>query len=138
MLARFRGSLAIASRIWPVLAIYALAALVTCSPPKGEGYRRVELFSAGNSQIEFTCLIGCHSYDTFVGTTPWKLELDLDTMDECIGGTRCRVLRSDPGQDRLWVWAFDRDSLRLDKYLASPSDTVFFHMRSWICDQGKP
>jgi hypothetical protein len=84
------------------------------------------------------CLIGSHSYDTFVGTTPWKLELDLDTMNECIGGTHCRVLRTWAGPDRLWVWAFDRDSLRLDKYLASPTDTVHFHMRSWICYQGKP
>ncbi len=122
-----------------VLSICAIVAIVTCSgPPKGEGYRRVELFSAGKSKIEFMCLIGCHSYDTFVGTTPWKLELDLDTINECICGTYCRVMRTNPGPDRLWVWAFDRESLRLDKYLASPHDTVFFHMRSWNCYQGKP
>jgi hypothetical protein len=113
--------------------------VVTCARlPKGEGYRKVELFSAGDRQIEFACLIGSHSCDTYVGTTPWRLELDLDTMNECIGGTHCRVLRTWAGPDRLWVWAFDRDSLRLDKYLASPTDTVHFHMRSWICYQGKP
>lgn len=59
-------------------------------------------------------------------------------MNECICGTHCLVLRTSAGPDRLWVWEFDRESLRLDKYLGSPSDTGFFHMRSWICYQGKP
>jgi len=130
-----------AARTWPALTLCALVvvAVVTCArPPRSETYRRIELFSAGDSKIEFTCLIRCHSYDTFVGTTPWRLELDLDTMNECIGGTFCRVLRTSPGPDRLWMWAFDRESLRLDKYLASPDDTVFFHLRSWICYQGRP
>jgi len=85
-----------------ICALVALAAM-TCARPKGEGYRRVELFSAGKSEIAFMCLVGCHSYDTFVGTTPWKLELDLDTLNECIGGTFCRILRTNPGSDRLWV-----------------------------------
>lgn len=119
-------------------ALVAVACVSCAKPPRGEGYRRVELFSAGKSKIEFMCLIGSHSHDTFVGTTPWKLELDVDTMNECIGGTFCRVLRTNPGPDRMWVWAFDRESLKLDKYLASPHDTVFFHMRSWICYQGRP
>jgi hypothetical protein len=116
----------------------ALAVLACARPPRSETYRRVELFSAGSTRIEFMCMIGSHSYNTFVGTTPWKLELDLDTMNEYIGGTFCRVLRTSQGPNRMWMWALDRESLRLDKYLASPHDTVFFHMRSWICYQGKP
>ena len=112
--------------------------LVACAKPKSEGYRRVEIFSAGKSKIEFTCMLGIHSWDTFVGTTPWQIELDLDTMNECICGTHCRILRTNPGPDKLWVWGFDRDSLRLEKYLVTQFDTVYFHMRSWICYQGKP
>jgi hypothetical protein len=112
--------------------------VIACHKPRSEGYRRVEFFSAGKSRLEFTCMIGRHSWDTFVGTTPWQIELDLDTMHECICGTHCRITRSEPGPDKLWVWGFDGDSLRLDKYLVSPSDTVDFHMRSWICYQGEP
>ncbi len=138
---RSSDSCATAAMTWPTPILCALAAAMVAAcagPSKGEGYRRVELFSAGHRQIEFVCLIGSHSQDTFAGTTPWQLELDLDTMNECICGTHCRVLRTSPASDRLWVWAFDRESLRLDKYLASPSDTVYFHMRSWICYEGKP
>jgi len=138
---RSRGSRASTAVTWPALTVCALvtAAVLTCGgPPKGEAYRRVELFSAGNSKIEFVCLIGRHSLDTFVGTTPWKLELDLDTMNECICGTDCMIMRTTPGPDRMWMWAFDRESLRLDKYVAVPSDRIHFHMRSWICYEGKP
>ena len=119
-------------------AVAAIAGMTCAGRPRSEGYRRVELFSAGKSKIEFTCLIGRHSYDTFVGTTPWQIELDLDTMHECICGTHCLITRTNPGPDRLWMWAFDRDSLRLDKYITSPHDTIHFHMRSWNCYQGKP
>jgi len=111
---------------------------VACARPKSEGYRRVELFSAGHGQIEFTCVLAFHSHDTFDGTTPWQLELDLDTMGWCMCGARCRVIRLTPESDRLWVWAFDRESLRLDKYSALPSDVVEFNLDSWFCYRGKP
>jgi len=118
--------------------VFAVAMLFACHKPRSETYRRVEIFSAGQSRIEFTCMVGRHSWDTFVATTPWQLELDLDTMHECMCGTHCRIMRSEPGPDKLWVWGFDGDSLRLAKYVATQFDTVDFHMRTWICYQGKP
>jgi len=126
--------------VWPVLTICALSVVmvVACARTKSEGYRRVELFSAGHRQIEFMCLIGSHFPDTFVGTTPWQIELDLDTMGECICGTQCWILKTSAGTDRMWMWGFDRESLRLDKYVASPSDRIHFQMRGWHCYEGKP
>ncbi|MBM3331964.1 hypothetical protein FJY68_08970 [candidate division WOR-3 bacterium] len=121
-------------RVW--LCVFAVATLFACHKPRSEGYRRIELFSTGKSSIEFTCLIGIPA-DTHRFTTPWSIELDLDTM----GGSwpdRCRVSRANPGPDKLWVWASDRDSLRLARYLATQFDTVGFLMQSWICYQGKP
>lgn len=52
-----------------------LAGSACVRPPRDENYPRVDLFGAGKKQIEFVCQIGFHSYDTFVGTTPWTLEL---------------------------------------------------------------
>lgn len=137
---RFANSRVTPAIVWPILTICALSVVtvVACARTKSEGYRRVELFSAGHRQIEFMCLIGSHSLDTFVGTTPWQLELDLDTMHECICGTSCRIMKTSAGTDRMWMWAFDHESLKLDKYVAIPSDRIFFHMRSWICYEGKP
>jgi hypothetical protein len=118
------------------LCVLAVVMVLACHKSRSGTYRRIEFFSAGRSRIEFTCLIGIPA-DTYKVTTPWSIELDLDTM----GGSwpdRCRVSRASPGPDKLWVWAFDRDSLRLAKHLATQFDTVDFLMRSWICYQGKP
>lgn len=121
------------------IALCALAVVIAagCHKPRGEGYRRIELFSAGSSKIEFRCLINVYSCDTFVATTPWTFEMDLDTIDDWWAG-RCRVSRTEPGPDELWVWAYDRDSLRGAKYLATQFDTVDIDLWSWICYQGKP
>ena len=86
------------------------------------------------------CQLGNRVRDTFVATTPWTIELDLDTgyVFPEFGGDRCRVTRVDPGPDKLWVWAFDSESLRLSKYVATQYDMVDFDMRGWFCRQGKP
>ncbi len=121
-------------------AVCVLAVVLTlaCHKPRSETYRRIELFSAGHRQIEFMCLLRFHNYDTFVGTTPWQFELDLDTMGWTLYGARCRIIRLSPASDRLWMWGFDGESLRLDKYSASPSDEIEFDLASWFCFRGKP
>jgi hypothetical protein len=125
--------------VWPSLAACALSVVlvVACAKPKGEGYRRVEIFSAGSSRIEFRCLMNIQLCETFVATTPWTFEMDLDTIDDWWAG-RCRVSRIEPGPDKLWVWAFDRESLRMAKYLATQFDTVDMDMSIWNCYKGKP
>jgi len=116
--------------------VLGVVMVVACHKPRSDTYRRIEFFSAGKSKIAFTCLVGIPT-DTFRATTPWSIEMDLDTMDGS-WPYRIRVLRAEPGPDKLWVWGFDRDSLRLAKYLATQFDNVDFDMRYWICWQGKP
>jgi hypothetical protein len=120
------------------LCVFAVAMLFACHKPRSETYRRVEIFSAGHKQIEFKCLLTFHNHDTFVGTTPWQLDLDLDTMSWCMCGPRCRIIRLSPASDRLWMWGFDGESLRLDKYSALPSDEIEFNLDDWFCYKGKP
>ena len=115
--------------------VSAVVMLSTCHKPRSEGYRRIELFSAGKSQVTFMCLVRAHQPDTFVGTTPWVFELDVGTGPECMCGTPCRITKTSVGTDSMWMRAFDRESLRLDKYVA---DLIYFDMRSWECYKGKP
>jgi hypothetical protein len=136
---RFANSRVTPAIVWPILTICALSVVtvVACARTKSEGYRRVEFFSAGYSKIEFRCQIGVYQHDTIVATTPWTLELDLDTLPGS-WDDRCRVTRTNPGPDKLWVWAFDRESLRMAKYLATQFDTVDIDLGSWICYRGRP
>jgi hypothetical protein len=83
--------------------------------------------------VEFVCRVGCHTWTTYEATTPWRLELDLDTMNECVCGTHCCINKTTSDSETLWIDGFDRDSLRVSSYLVSQSETMNFHMRSWIC-----
>ncbi len=115
--------------------VLGVVLVMACHKPLSEGYRRIELLSAGKSRVTFMCLVRAHSPDTFVGTTPWVLELDVGTGPECMCGTPCRITRTSDGTDSMWMRAFDRESLRLDKYVAG---LIYFDMRSWECYKGKP
>jgi len=119
------------------LCVLAAVAVFACHEPRTETYRRVELFSAGKTRIEFTCLSGTCPGKTYEAATPWTLEMDLDTIDDW-GAGRIRVFRSDPGPDKLWIWAFDRDSLRMTKYDATQFDTVDIDLWNWHCYRGRP
>jgi hypothetical protein len=136
---RFASSRVTAAIVWPTMAICVLSVVLmaACAKPRSDGYRRVEIFSAGSSKIQFRCLINVYSCDTFVATTPWKIEMDLDTIDDWYAG-RVRVSRANPGPDKLWVWGYDRDSLRIAKCLATQFDTVDIDLWNWYSYRDKP
>lgn len=115
-----------------VLAIACAAVALTCArPPKTRGFRSVEFFSAGNRQVEFTCQVGAHSWKTYTRRTPFRFELEMDTFNPCMCGIDLRFWKTSAGPERLWVWAFDHDSLRVEMSAARPDETLSFSLTNW-------
>ncbi len=100
---------------------------------RSEGYRRIEVYAADGEHVPFVCKIGIHSWKTYEARTPWAIEIELDTMYECICGTHCLVAKTTDDERSLKISGFDRDSCCMRRDLPTRNDTLFCQLRSWSC-----
>ena len=122
-------------RSWSPLLFAMLGVFACADQPRTEGYRKVEFFSLGDSQGQFVCQIGVHGqWTTYERTTPWMLQMDLDTIPECFCGTHCRFWKASAGPDSLRMRAFDRDGLQAETCSAVPAETLNVGLRDYVWD----
>ncbi len=119
------------------LLLLALMAVCSCDAFRSEGYRRVEFSSLADSQLTLVCGIGAHSdWFEYEQSTPWTLELDLDTIRSCLCGTHCMVWKASSGREGLRVRTFSRHGLLVDTSTGAPGDPHLWPVKRRLARPG--